>query len=362
MELICHKVALPLIVPFSTSFGTQTERDAMIFELKKDGITAYSEAVTDYGPHYSYEDNETAFHIIRKYLVAAIFNVPKPEEFLKSVKHVKGHNMAKAAMEMLLWDFWAKDAGQPLHKYLGPSKGKAEVGISIGIDDTDVMKERAQEAVNRGFKRVKVKIKKGMEEAIVNIVREGIGNKFPLSVDANTDYTLDDIEVLRSLDKYSLAYMEQPLGHDDIIDHAELAKLIRTPICLDESIISEYRASKAIKMEACKYINIKPGRVSGLAESMKIAQLAREYNIHTWVGGMLETGVGRAFNVALASSKFIDSAGDTSPNDRYFSRDIVKNPFKMMDGVIDANDGPGIGIQIDAQYLKKVEKERIKLL
>lgn len=361
MELYCHRVSIPLKVPFSTSFGTQEARSALIFELRHGGITAYSEAVTETGPFYGYEDNTTALHIIREYLAQQIREIPSPGEFLESVGYVKGHLMAKGALEMLLWDYHSKAEGTPLHRYLGPTSGKAQVGISIGMSPMDGMKEQARNAQARGYRRIKVKIRKGEEERIVSGVREAIGD-FPLSVDANTDFTLDDRDSLKRLDKYGLVYMEQPLDHDDVIDHAELARYIRTPICLDESIISTDRARKAISAGACQVMNIKPGRVSGLSESMSIARLAREHGIHTWVGGMLETGIGRAFNVALASSTYIDYPGDTSPNDKYFQRDIVKNPFTMEDGIILPNEGPGIGVDVDLEYLEKIEMEKIRLV
>ncbi len=361
MELNCYRVSLPLIVPFTTSFGTQKFRDALIFELNKDGTTAYSESVTEESPGYSYEDNVTAIHVIRDFLTESIKDLPEPKEFLERAGWIKGHNMAKGALEMLLWDFYSKEAGIPLYKYIGATKGNAEVGVSIGMDEIDLMMERAKDALKRGYKRIKVKIKKGMEEKIVSSVRSAIG-EFPMSVDANTDYTLDDIDTIKSLDKYGLKYIEQPLSYDDLIDHSNLASKISTPICLDESITSFEKARKAISINACKVINIKPGRVAGFTESLNIAKYAHDHGIHVWIGGMLETGIGRAFNVSLASSSFVDYPGDTSPNDRYFKKDIVRNPFTMSDGVIKPNDAPGIGVEVDHRFLVSVTSERFKLL
>ena len=190
-------------------------------------------------------------------------------------------------------------AGIPLYKYIGDTKGSAEVGVSIGMDELESMKERARDAVKKGYKRIKVKIRKGMEEKIVSSVRSTIG-EYPMSVDANTDYTLDDTDSLKALDKYNLKYIEQPLSYDDLIDHSYLASKISTPICLDESITSFDKARKAISINACKVINIKPGRVAGFTESLKIAKYSHDHGIHVWIGGMLETGIGRAFNVSLA--------------------------------------------------------------
>lgn len=361
MELICHRVSMPLKTPFVTSFGAQENRNALVFEMNHNGITAFSEAVTDRGPFYSYEDNTTAFHVIEAYLAEHLKDAPQPGEFLQRVKYVKGHLMAKAALEMLLWDFHAKVEGTPLYRYIGPTNGKAQVGISIGMATAEDMRKQTSRAMEMGYKRIKVKIKKGREEEIVSNVRSAIGN-FPLSVDANTDFTLEDTEALRALDRYGLVYMEQPLDHDDVIDHAELAKRIRTPICLDESIVSTDRTRKAIQSKACTVINIKPGRVAGFAPSLEIAKMSREHGIHTWVGGMLETGIGRAYNVALASSSYVDSPGDTSPNEKYFEKDIVKNPFTMDEGMIAPADAPGIGVEIDRERLKKVTVDRVRLL
>jgi len=361
MELNCYRVSLPLIVPFTTSFGTQKVRDALIFELKNDGISAYSESVTEESPGYSYEDNETALHVIRDFLSEMVRDTPEPGEFIKRAAEIKGHNMAKAALEMLLWDYHSKAGGVPLYRYIGETKGMAEAGISIGIDNIDAMKARAQDAIARGYRRIKVKIRKGLEDRIVASIRSAVGD-YPLSVDANNDYTLNDIDILKGLDNYGLKYIEQPLSYDDLIDHSYLATKIETPICLDESITSFDKARKAISINACKVINIKPGRVSGFTESLKIAKYAMEHGVHVWIGGMLETGIGRAFNVSIASSRFIDYPGDTSPNDRYFVRDIVRNPFKMNDGMIVPNEGAGIGVDVDHRFLASVTTERFKLL
>ncbi len=361
MELNCYKISLPLVVPFTTSFGTQKSRDALIFELKNDGISAYSESVTEESPGYSYEDNATALHVIRDFLSEKIKDIPEPNEFLERTRDIKGHNMAKGALEMLLWDYYSKSSNTPLYRYIGETRGRAEAGVSIGMDSIDSMGIRARDAINRGYKRIKVKIRKGMEESIVSSIRSAIGD-YPLSVDANTDYTLDDLEVLKGLDKYGLKYIEQPLSYDDLIDHSYLASEIETPICLDESITSLDKARKAISIGACKVINIKPGRVAGFTESLKIAKYAYDHGVHVWIGGMLESGIGRSFNVSLASSRYIDYPGDTSPNDRYFARDIVKNPFTMNNGIIIPNEGAGIGVDVDHRYMVSVTTERFELL
>jgi O-succinylbenzoate synthase len=361
MLLEYRLVELPLLSPFTTSFGTQTVRRALIFELRSNGVTAYSECVTDEEPHYSYEDNYTALHIIRDHLVKLVSDLPKPEEFLRRASAIKGHNMAKAALEMLLWDYHAKLENKPLYKFLGETKGYADVGISIGMDEPKNMVERVGEALNKGYKRVKVKIAKGKELKIVEAIRSAYPDA-PLSVDANCDYTLSDFHILKALDQFHLLYIEQPLEHDDLIHHSKLAKLISTPICLDESITSTEKCKKAFEIGAARVVNIKPGRVAGLFPSLEIAKIARSFGGHVWVGGMLETGVGRSFNISFASLSLVDYPGDTSLNEKYFEKDIVLNPFKMVNGRITPNHGAGIGIEVDYERLERVTKTRGTLL
>lgn len=355
-KLTFYKVKMPLVDPFTTSFGTEANKEAYVFRLENDGITAYSESVTSAGPFYSYEDNTTAFHIIRTYLADLVKDAPSPEEFISRSARVKGHNMAKAAMEMLLWDYHSRKDGKPISQYIGKSKGYADVGISLGIDKSENTLGKIQNALDRGYKRIKVKIAKGKEMGILAPIRDSFPD-IVLSVDANTDYRLKDIEILKGLDRFDLVYIEQPLEHDDLLDHAKLRKQISTPLCLDESITSVERAEQALEIDACDVINIKPGRVGGFTESLKIARTGKEYGAHVWVGGMLETGIGRSYNVALASLDSVDYPGDTSPNDKYFDRDVVKNPFKMEKGVIKPNSGPGIGVEVDHEYLEKVSTE-----
>ncbi|KJE49154.1 MULTISPECIES: o-succinylbenzoate synthase [Acidiplasma] len=357
MKLEYYLLDMPLIVPFKTSFGTDVNRKPLIFRLEHNGIVSYSESVTDQDPFYSYEDNDTALHVIKRYLAQNIKDVPDPEEFLTRSSNIKGHNMAKAALEMLLYDYRAREMGKPLHEFLGDSRGYANVGISIGMDDINKMIKRIDDALKLKYKRIKVKIMKGEELKIVSAIRD-VYPDINLSVDANSDYTEKDFELLKKLDKFNLVYIEQPLYHDDLIYHARLAREISTPICLDESITSPEKAQKAFDIGACSVINIKPGRVSGLTNSLKIARIARENNGHVWIGGMLETGVGRSYNIAMASNKLIDYPGDTSPNSKYYIRDIVKNPYNMEDGIIKDYNGAGNGIEIDEELINKYAVER----
>ncbi len=349
-KLSFNLVKLPLLVPFTTSFGTQLDRVAHIFSLENEGITAYSESTTDVDPFYSYEDNVTAMHLIKDYFAKEIADLPTPAAFMERVEHIKGHEMAKAALEMLLWDYHSKKSGIPLHKYLGKSKGYADVGISIGMLEEDKLVPSIMNSLNKGYKRIKLKISKGRETRILSTARLSFPDAV-LSADANCDYRIEDLELLKSLDQYGLAYLEQPLGHDDIVDHAALRQSISTPLCLDEAITSPDMAREAFQIDAVDIINIKPGRVGGLSNSLKIAELVHNYGGHCWVGGMLETGVGRAFNIALASNQLVDMPGDTSPNEKYFSKDIVRNIFKMDKGTISPFESPGIGVILDTEFM-----------
>lgn len=353
-------VDLPFLAPFTTSFGTEAERKALILEFRSDGIRAFGECVTSEGPFYSYEDNQTSLHVIRDHLASILKKKPTPDEFMAESEHIRGHNMAKAAVEMLLWDYHSKLAGRPLVRALGPSKGYADVGISLGIDKPAVTIERVAQAIKRGYKRVKVKIDRGKEYEIVRSVRDSFPD-IPLSADANSCYTLKDLPALKRIDRFGLVYLEQPLEHDDLLDHASLAKELSTPICLDESISSVEKARHALDIGACQVINIKPGRLGGFTNSLQVAKLARKHGGHVWVGGMLETGIGRSFNVSFASLKLVDYPGDTSPNDKYFAKDIVKNPFAMEAGRIRPNAGPGIGVDLDEGFFDRSTVESWKI-
>ena len=361
MSLTVRMVTLPFLAPFTTSFGTEAKRDALILQFDSEGVRALAECVTSVGPYYSYEDNQTALHVMRDHLARLLKDRPTPQEFMMAAEHIRGHNMAKASMEMLLWDYHSKTRGVPLTRDLGPTKGYADVGISLGIDKEEVTLKRVEDAVERGYQRVKLKIEKGKEYEIVNSVRDAFP-EITLSADANSCYRLGDAPALKRLDRFGLIYLEQPLEHDDLLDHAKLARMISTPICLDESITSVERARQAFEIGAAQVVNIKPGRVGGLGNSIQIAKAARQHDGHVWVGGMLETGVGRSFNISLASTRLVDYPGDTSPNEKYFAKDIVKNPFRMAGGRILPNKAPGIGVDLDDPFLARVTKKSWKLL
>ncbi len=354
LSLKYYYVNLPMIEPFVYSEETEVSRNGYIFRLSTDEVTAFSECVSNDNPFYLSEYNTTSINVIKEYLSKHIGDLPEPHEFLQRVEHIKGHEFAKGALEMLLWDYKAKKQGLPLYKILdGGTKGYAETGVSIGLDSTDKMVKKVERAVDKHYKRIKVKISKGREQDILSAVRD----RFPeikLTADANSNYRISDIDLLKKIDKFNLTYLEQPLNSDDLIDHSSLRKQISTPICLDESIISSEKMRKALEIRALDVVNIKPGRVGGFYNSLKIAKLAKDNGIHVWIGGMEETSVGKNYNVAIASSKLIDYPGDTGPTSEFFSRDIATNPLTMENGIVKPSDEIGIGVKIDEAFLDKV--------
>jgi O-succinylbenzoate synthase len=348
-------VRIPLLSAFSNRRGTMLARNALVLELISGRTVALSECVTDERMSSTREDNESALKLIKgifsKQLLA---DPPSPEEFLESVEGVRGQQMAKAAVEMLLWDYRAKVDGVPLDEALGGSRGYADAGIALGLGRKRDVLSRVEAALEKGYKRIKVKIdRKGALETLKGV--RGAFPEIPLSADANACFEIPrDLATLKFIDRFGLQYLEQPLGYGDLKDHSRLAKQISTPICLDESVTTLESAEKVLDIGAAKVINIKPGRVGGLGVAMEIARMARSKGAHVWVGGMLETGIGRAFNVALGSQKQVDYPGDTSPNDRYFQRDLVKNPFLMKGGRLRPNRGKGIGVELDRDFLASV--------
>jgi o-succinylbenzoate synthase len=354
---------MPLLSAFSNSGGTTVARNALILQLAHGGTEALAECVTDEAPSCTGEDNATALRVIRDALAGSLSpHPPTPAEFLSGAEKVKGNQMAKAAVEMLLWDYQAKASGLSLDAALGGSRGYADTGIAIGLGREEEVVSWVGAAVERGYRRVKVKIDRKGAVRTLRAVRDAFP-EIPLSADANACFSLrKDLKLLKGIDRFGLEYLEQPLGFDALADHSRLAEEVSTPICLDESVTTLEGAREALEMGAASVINVKPGRVGGLSVAMEIVRLARKSKAHVWVGGMLETGVGRAFNVALASQRLVDYPGDTSPNDRYFDRDLVENPFEMDDGRMRPNTGMGIGVRLDRGLLAEYTVDSWKLL
>jgi O-succinylbenzoate synthase len=322
--------------------------------MKKGHITAYGECAAMRGPWYNEETIASAGYILRQILVPQLFKQrwDSPAQFLKSTLGIRGNNMAVASIEMALWDLIGKLTGKSLSSLLGGTKSEVDVGVSVGIQPSNVeLLKTVTSYLHDGYKRIKIKIKPGYAVEPVRAIRKEYPD-IPLQVDANSAFSLHDVDVLKQLDDFHLLLIEQPLAHDDILDHAKLQKQLSTPICLDESIHSPQDAEKAIGIEACRIINIKPGRVRGLQCSKEIHDLCRKLNIPVWCGGMLETGIGRAFNVALASLPGFTLPSDISASKRYFKKDIIRNEFELTtNGTLEVTKEPGIGIEVDQEHL-----------
>ena len=350
---VLRQVEMPLKFRFRTSFGETGVKKFLLLELRGEGISGWGECVAEESPFYSPETLSTAMPILSGYLLPLVLGkaVASPAAFDAAARRVRGNRMAKAAVECALQDMFARAAGVPLGKALGGTRLAIEVGVSLGISPTSAETvENVRKHVAQGYRRIKLKIEPGRDADRLAAVREAFPD-ITLTVDANAAYTLADAELLRSLDSFRLDYMEQPLHHEDIAAHAELAKTLKTPICLDESIRSAADASAAIALGACKVINIKIGRVGGHAEALRIHDVARAAGVPVWCGGMLEAGVGRAHNVAIASLPGFSKPGDTSSSSRYFEEDIVEPALEAVNGLMPVPTGPGTGVAIRPDVL-----------
>jgi O-succinylbenzoate synthase len=353
-RLTLREVHLSLKEPFRISSGTVSHRRIFLLELgAADGTTGWSECVAGEQPNYSPETIDTAWMAIREWLAPRVVGVKfgHPDQVFAALDHhVRGHLMAKAAVEMGCWDVAARQAGVPLSRLLGGTRDKVATGISIGIQaDPGALVSRAGAAVALGYRKIKVKIEPGSDLEFVAAVRNAIGPDIDLMADANSAYSLDDAAHLKRLDAFHLAMIEQPLDREDLVRHAKLQRQLDTPICLDESITSVARAADMIELGAGRIVNIKPGRVGGFAVSRAIHDLCHAHGIPVWCGGMFESGVGRAHNVALASLPNFLLPGDVSPSARYWDRDIV-TPEWIMDreGMVRVPlDRPGMGVEVD---------------
>ena len=341
-----RELALPLRDPFETSFARTTRKEFLLVSVSADGVTGYGECVADRDPFYLPETNGTVWHVLDEFLIPLLLglDITHPREVLPGLARVRGHEMAKAALEMAVWELWARRQGVPLHRVLGGDKTAIEAGVSVGLQDDEAALVRKVEAeIAAGYRRIKIKIKPGRDRALVRALRARFG-PVPLMVDANSAYTLDDAARLAELDEFALMMIEQPLGWSDIVDHATLQRLIRTPVCLDESIRSADDARHALDLGACRVINIKAGRVGGFAASLAIHDLCLARGVPVWCGGMLESGVGRLANVHLQTLPGFSLPGDTSASARYFEEDLVDPPVVVStDGRIAVPDRPGIG-------------------
>jgi O-succinylbenzoate synthase len=350
-------IRMPLKHPFETSFGRQEVFDKVIVAVYADGLAGYGESPVDDGPFYSYETVGTCWHIQREFLIPMVLGheIAHAADLPAWLSRVRGHPIAKAGLEAALWDVEAQQGGVSVSALLGGIRNRVESGVSIGIQHTvEELLERIAAFREEGYRRIKIKIKPGWDAGVVQAVRAQFP-RIPLMVDANSAYTLDDADTLQALDTFDLLMIEQPLAHDDIIDHAALQQKLKTPICLDESIHTVGRAREALELRSCRIINIKPTRVGGWANARAIHDLCQAADIPVWCGGMLESGIGRAHNLALASLPNFTLPGDISASDRYWTEDIIETPFVLnADGTIDVPAGPGIGVKVLRDRLDKL--------
>lgn len=355
-EIRMRHMEMRMKTPFTTSFGTMQDKPFLLIEVRDgEGNSGWGESVAFSHPWYAEETVETNAHMIRDILSPLIIGkeISHPDEVSEIFGGIRRNNMAKAAIEGAVWDLYAKREKMTLAQALGGDKEKIDVGISIGVQDSaEAMIETVRGFVEQGYKRIKMKIKPGADIEIVRAVR-GAFPDVPLMADANSAYTLDDTDLLKQLDEFNLTMIEQPLAHDDIIDHAALQKAIDTPVCLDESIHSLEDAKKAVELGSCRIINVKIGRVGGLTESKKIHDYCMEKGIPLWCGGMLESGIGRAHNVALTTLPNFVLPGDTAGSDRYWEEDIITPEVVAVDGEITVPAGYGIGYEPDLGKIGK---------
>jgi O-succinylbenzoate synthase len=355
---------LPLVSFFETSFGRSYDRTFVLTTVHGDGAQGWGEGVAEANPYYSSETTETVWHIITEFLAPRVLgrHFDHPREVFDALRPVRGHNMAKAAIEMAAWDLFARVQNQPLSRVLGGTRARIASGVSIGIQDSlDQLKEKVGRELDAGYRRIKIKIKPGWDIAAVETVRREFGG-IALMVDANAAYTLADAAHLARLDAYDLMMIEQPLDYDDVTDHVALQRQLSTPICLDESIHTVRIARDAIAAGACKIINIKPGRVGGHRESIRLHDVCAEHDIPVWHGGMLETGIGRAHNIHLASLANFTLPGDIAASKRYYAPDLIDPPIEVAtDGTIAVPEGPGIGVHIVTERVEAATLRSITL-
>jgi O-succinylbenzoate synthase len=364
-------ITLPLVHFFETSFGRIDDKHFILVRVDGDGATGYGECVAEQDPYYSSETNETCWHIISAFIAPRVLGATfaHPREVFPALKAIRGHNMAKAAVEMAAWDLFAKQRAVPLSRVLGdaaagsgsPPRERIASGVSIGIQPSlDALEAKVKHELAAGYQRIKIKVKPGWDLAPVEMIRQRFG-PIALMVDANAAYSLADADHLAQLDRFELMMIEQPLDYDDIADHATLQRRLKTPICLDESIKTVGIAREAIAAGACRIINIKPGRVGGFAESIRLHDLCAAHGIPVWHGGMLESGIGRAANVHLSTLPNFSLPGDIAASKRYFDPDLIDPPIEVAgDGTVAVPTAPGIGVtirqdRVDAGTSKKVE-------
>src|SRR5215472_272214 len=350
-----RRISIPMIAPFRVSFGVEHQRDILLVRVVTGDAEGWGECVAMSRPLYSSEYTDGAEDVIRRHLLPRLFEAGDvaADQVAEILRPFHGHPMAKAALEMAVLDAELRGTGVSFGDYLGAVRSEVDCGVSVGIhEDPAELVDVVSGYLSEGYRRIKLKIEPGHDVESVRAVRE----RFPeilLQVDANTAYTLDDAPQLAKLDEFDLLLIEQPLPEDDVRGHAELARFVRTPICLDESIVSARSAADAIALGACRIVNIKAGRVGGYLEARRVHDVCAENGVPVWCGGMLETGLGRAANVALAALPNFTLPGDTSASGRYYAQDITE-PFVLHDGRLEVPRGPGLGVTPIPEILEKL--------
>ncbi len=356
-RIALRQLSLPLTHPFTTSFASLTQKPFSIVELHSDGLTGYGECAAIGVPLYNEECAPIALYVIEHFLIPLLKEhgeINHPDEINALFEPIRRNRFARAAVEQSVWDLYAKSKGISLSHALGGTKSKVEVGISLGLQPTvQALLKNVEDSLQKGFKRIKIKIKPGRDVELVRAIRKEFGD-ITLQVDANSAYRPDQIETLKALDEFNLSLIEQPFADNDIVDHAKLQKEIKTPVCLDESIDSLEDARKAIEIGSCRIINIKVGRVGGLTEAKRIHDYAQSHGVGVWCGGMLDTAVARASCLAIASLPNFIYASDITPYTEHFNEDYAVKPAVLNpDSTIDVPDGPGIGIRLDPEAYER---------
>ncbi|MBS4173900.1 o-succinylbenzoate synthase [Bacillus sp. FJAT-49736] len=355
-EVSLNIINMTLKAPFSTALGTVVEREGIIIKvMDKDGTIGFGETVAFSTPWYTEETVHTAFHMLKDILIPLILNQPvrHPSEVSVIFAAIRGNQMAKAGLETAIWDLYAKQQEKPLWQLIGGDREQIPAGVVIGTQDPAEAVESISKYLQEGYTRVKVKIKPGHDYELLHKIRRHYPT-IDLMADANSAYTLKDVQTIKALDEFNLLMIEQPLGVDDIVEHAFLQKEIQTPICLDESIVSIHDAKSAIHLKSCGVINIKIGRVGGLWNAIKMHDLCIKNNIKVWCGGMIEFGISKAHNIALATKKGFSIPGDISSSSRYWEQDIIEPEISVNNGGITASLGYGIGYELNKKRLNEV--------
>ena len=353
-----RQLKMPLVHFFETSFSRTYTRDIIIVEVVSEGLSGWGEITAGENPFYNEEWTESGWLILRDYAGPRVLghSLENAEAVSPRTAHIRGHNMARGGLEAAVWDLEARMLGKPLYEHRGGgARRQIDCGVSIGIQDSvPQLIEKIRTELTAGYQRIKMKMKPGWD---VDVIRE-VRRTFPtikLMADANSAYTLGDADRLKALDEFDLMMIEQPLAHDEIIDHAKLQAQLKTPICLDECIRSAHQAQQAIDMQAGRIINIKLGRVGGFSEAKKVHDVAQAAGIPVWCGGMLEAGIGRAHNIALSTLPNFVLPGDVSASKRYWAKDIIQPPVEVSSqGAIEVPKGPGFGYEVDRDYIEHI--------